>query len=313
MELSTRLGETVGGSGGGHYTNSEIEKLRAEAVARMEQARAEASINELLQTELVAINDRDVEFVREQLDAIEDSLRDEGLDVDRLLFGGSIAKHTYVDGLSDIDSLVILRGESEGLEPQKARERVAEALRAHLRHRDVADISVGRLAVTVTFQNGTEVQLLPAVETNARLAIASADGKRWSAINPSRFAERLTEANQRQGGLVIPTVKLAKAIFDHRLGENRPSGYHTEALAVEAFRDYVGPRTPKAMVTHFLDFASRSVLHPIVDVTGQSSHVDDSLGSPDSAARRRLSEAIGTLARVASTATSPRQWRDLLG
>lgn len=303
----------MGGSGGGNYTSREIEILRAEAARRLEESRLETEVNTLLQDELITINDRDVDFVNDQLDRIERALEEEGIDVDRLLFGGSIAKHTYVDGISDIDSLVILKNRDTEISPQEARDLLADALRAHLPQGEIADISVGNLAVTLTYRNGDSIQLLPAVATGTGIAISSATGNRWSEINPSRFSAALTDANRRQGGMIVPTIKLAKAILDHKMGDQRPSGYHVETLAIEAFREYNGPRTAKAMVTHFLDSASRAVLQPMADVTGQSTHVDGSLGEANSRERVRLSSHLTQLARIAQTANNTAQWRDLIG
>src|SRR5689334_6181119 len=101
----------MGGSGGGgnyRLNPSEMERLRDEARARLERSRLEADVNALLQHNLVEINDRDNGLVADRLADIEDALEGTTRDVDRVVFGGSVAKHTYVDGLSDIDALVVL-------------------------------------------------------------------------------------------------------------------------------------------------------------------------------------------------------------
>jgi hypothetical protein len=112
--------------------------------------------------------------------------------------------------------------------------------------------------------------------------------------------------------MVVPIIKLAKAIFDNRLGDGAPSGYHVEALAVEAFRGYDGPRTHKAMLTHFLTSAASGVLRPSSDVTGQSVNADADLGAAGSTTRRALSRRIESIARVAGGTSSLQQWRELL-
>src|SRR4051812_29202634 len=100
----------MGGGGGGYSLDArELQKLREEAQARFDRAESESEINAFLAERLVAINERDFEAVDRHLDAVEDVLRDRIEEFDRLRFGGSVAKHTYVDGLSDIDSLVILK------------------------------------------------------------------------------------------------------------------------------------------------------------------------------------------------------------
>jgi signal transduction histidine kinase len=299
-----------GGGGGGRYSRRDITDLQPEQSAALERERVESEVNGLLADQLREINDRDTEKVGRYLDAIEDALRNEIDEVDRRLFGGSVAKHTYVDGISDIDSLVILR-EGGDRDPADVRNQFAKILRERLAA-DVADVSVGNLAVTVTYRDGTQVQLLPAVQQGDRLGISSADGRSWTQIHPRSFARTLTEVNQAQAGQVIPTVKLVKAIVAGLPQSERLAGYHAEALAVAAFRAYDGTRTPKAMVTHFFETAAQNVRTPIHDVTGQSRHLDEALGERDSAARQRLSGALERIARTMREATSATAWRELL-
>src|SRR5438874_1171272 len=99
-----------GGGGGGNYNLNpgEIARLRDEARARLDRSRLDSDVNSLLQHSLVDLNDRDKEEAASRLEQIQKSLGGTTLDVDRVVFGGSVAKHTYVDGLSDIDALVVL-------------------------------------------------------------------------------------------------------------------------------------------------------------------------------------------------------------
>src|SRR6266566_5726774 len=99
----------MGGSGGRFsITDSEIRRLQEEMAQRLEEEQLDTEVNSFLRRELLAANDRDVGLVNRHLDEIQGALRDRVEEFDRLLFGGSIAKHTYVEGLSDVDSLVIL-------------------------------------------------------------------------------------------------------------------------------------------------------------------------------------------------------------
>ena len=303
----------MGGSGGGYYTSRELERLREEARARLEQTRIDAEVNDLLQRELATINDRDTETINLRLDEIAEALEEDRLSIERILYGGSISKHTYVDGISDVDSLVLLDDASADLTPEQAKGAVRDAIFAQLRQGSVEEVQVGNLAVTITYSDGTVIQLLPAVRHGDDLAIASPGGQTWSRIEPRRFSASLTEANAQQGGALVPAIKLAKAILEHRSADERPTGYHVEALAIAAFAGYGGPRTPKAMVTRFFRAASERVLAPMTDVTGQSTFVDDSLGPPNSAARTTLSHRLAALADITERATSIEQWRGLLG
>lgn len=308
----------MGGSGGGQafpVGPTDVDRLRERARQIADQSGFDAEVNGHLAERLVAINDRDVQRVGQYLDTILEALRDEVDGVERTLFGGSVAKHTYVDGLSDVDALVVLDDASlADATPQEVRERFQETLRARLSHADVESITSGALAVTVRYHDGTEIQLLPAIKRGERLAISSQDGSTWKPIHPRSFARDLTEVNKRQGGAAVPAIKLAKAIIAERFPEGqRPSSYHVEALALAAFRDYTGSRTPKAMLTHLFAEAARGVLRPIKDISGQSHHVDESLGEPQSQARRTLSTELQRIANSMQNSRQLSDWRSLLG
>ena len=306
------MGGSAGGTGS-YFSAHDARALEEQARRRLEQSRFESSINSLLQLELTDINDRDTDLTNERLETVEQALGTRIGEVERLLFGGSVAKHTFVNGLSDIDALVEIGDEGiEGRSPAEVRDVLATALRQALPLGDVEEIQQGSMAVTVKYLDGTEIQLLPAIRVGGELAVSSWDSSSWVQIRPRDFARVLTDTNQSQGGTVVPAIKLAKAIFANRLGDDGPSGYHVEALAVEAFRAYSGPRTPKAMVTHLARTASERVLRPIRDISGQSYYVDDGLGERNSGARRALSRRLGRLARTMENSQSIDDWEDMI-
>ena len=306
------MGGSAGGTGS-YFSAHDARVLEEQARRRLEQSRFESSVNSLLQLELTDINDRDTDLTNQRLEAVEQSLGTRIGEVERLLFGGSVAKHTFVNGLSDIDALVEIADESIGeRSPAEVRNSLATALRQALPQGDVEEIQQGSMAVTVKYLDGTEIQLLPAIRVGGELAVSSWDSNSWVQIRPRNFARVLTATNQSQGGAVVPAIKLAKAIFANRLGDDGPTGYHVEALAVEAFRDYAGPRTPRAMVTHLVRTASERVLRPIRDISGQSPYVDDDLGARDSAARRSLSRRLRRFARTMENSQSINDWEGMI-
>lgn len=305
----------MGGSGGGgsYMSANDIAILRAQAKERLDQSRIDSEVNSFLQQKLVNINARDVEGINGHLEQMENMLADQVEPFDRLLFGGSVEKHTYVDGLSDVDSLVVLKDERLlDKSPEEVRTEFAEMIRRKLPQGEIADIRVGRLAITIVYTDGAEIQLLPAVERGNDTFISSYEGNGWSRIRPREFAHTLTESNRNQGGAVVPTIKLAKAILANKLGEQSLSGYHVESLAVEAFSNYEGSRSPKAMLTHFFEYSSERVLRPISDASGQSIHVDDSMGEPGSEARQRASRFLRSTAQTMSQTQSMGDWQNLL-
>lgn len=307
----------MGGSGGGsgyRLTQREVDQLRREAQERLERSKLDVEVNSFLQAELSRINDRDSQLVNERLDRVEAAVADRIEEFDRLLFGGSVAKHTYVDGLSDIDALVVLDASVVGDRgPAEMRQELHRTLQQQLSMGDVDDIRVGRMAVTVTFRDGMELQLLPAVQRDDRTYVSAQSGNEWSHVRPRDFAESLSRLNDQQGRAVVPTIKIAKAVIANAVSDKlRPNGYHMEALAVAAFRDYEGSRSTRAMVERYFESAAQNVLRPIRDITGQSRHLDSYFGPANSDARRSLSRKFSTIARQMRTARSVEPWRQLL-
>jgi hypothetical protein len=303
----------MGGSGGGGFRSSRSpEELSSEVQRELQRAKLESDVNALLAEQLVTINDRNTRLVTERLDEIFVALGEKIEEVDRLLYGGSVAKHTYVDGISDIDALVVLKSNVlDDDSPAALMNAMERALSASLDMGKVQEIVRG-FAVTVRYRDGNEIQLLPAVERDGRVAISDRAQTGWSFIRPKAFIERLSEANRQQDGRLIPTVKLAKAIVDASVPEpQRPGGYHMEALAVDAFRGYNGPRNSKAMLAHFFKQAAGRIKRPIADVTGQSARIDETFGAPDSSARQQVSAALGRIAGRMASASNAEEWREL--
>ncbi|WP_405525705.1 CBASS oligonucleotide cyclase [Streptomyces canus] len=293
----------MGGSGGSWASNYDINRARDQAEEATERERRLSEINDFLAEQLMAFNDRDSATVRSRLDEISEILRDltDG-GIDRLLFGGSVAKHTYVDGLSDIDALVVLRNGKTDTAEQLVKN-FSRHLNQRLPANLVSEVTPGRLAVTVKYTDGLEVQLLPAVERSGMVSIASEDGSSWRTINPRKFAEKLTQVNQENANGVVPAIKLAKGVFEKKLPESqRLGGYHLEAIAVDAFKNYHGSKSREAMLTHLVDHAAKAVMRPTGDITGQSVHVDNHLGATGSPERRRISAALKRIHMTLSSA-----------
>jgi Second Messenger Oligonucleotide or Dinucleotide Synthetase domain len=309
----------MGGSHGGAFVSRTPQELR-DIVRKSEDqttvAAFEAELAHTLGNLLGAYNSRDVTTVNQRLSEIKAAMQGaiEGT-FDQLL-GGSVAKHTYVDGLSDIDSLVLINdSDLESKSPQIALQRMEVIIRGHLQGE--AEVEHGRMAVTVTFPDGMVVQLLPAVKApDGHLRVPSSRRDAWSEINPTTFREALTKRNQECGGKLVPTIKLAKAINGQLPEAQRLSGYHMEALGIAAFKGYTGEMTTSAMLPAFFERARELVLSPIRDSTGQSVHVDEYLGPANNDTRVALNHVLGRLARRMRNATaagSTAQWRALFG
>ena len=288
-----------------------IDKIRR-AQERSSSSEVESRVSELIDSLLMRYNDRDHEAVGRHLSAVKSALQRDIEGTIDLRFGGSVAKHTYVDGLSDLDSLVIL--DSCDLADRPPSEALAY-LEARLKERFPGTaVRKGSVAITIHFSD-VELQLVPVVSCRNKFKIADNEHDKWSLIDPQRFSETLTSANQSSGGKLVPVVKIAKFITNKLPRQQRVESYHLEALAVEVFGRYDGPHNTKAMLKHFFQESHKLVLSPIADLSGQSIHVDDYLGPEASLERRVVSDALARVGRRmgnADAASSFDEWEDIL-
>jgi hypothetical protein len=278
------------------------------------RASYEVNVNSYFQDLLSDFNNRNVDQINTHLETIKDALGKENIGSINLVYGGSIKKHTYVDGLSDVDVLATIDNTAlANASPRQVLQYFAERLREGLPN---TEIKIGTLAVTVRFSDGHEIQVLPATSTATGLRISSSNGTDWSGVvRPEKFANALTSVNQANSGKVVPVIKLYKAINAGLPKDAQLSGYHIESLAINAFKNYQGTLSHKDMLLHFVEYASKAVLSPIKDGTGQSVHVDDYLGNPDSNERRSMSVVLErTAARMksADSEESLEMWKKLV-
>jgi hypothetical protein len=304
-----------GGGSGGWPSSSGPNDVMRRAGFEANKAAYEGQVNTFLQDLLADFNNRDSELIRTHLETIEDALNKEGIGSISLFFGGSIKKHTYIDGLSDIDVLAKIENPLfAGKPPSYVLKYFAERLRERLPN---TEMKIGNLAVTVEYSDGSKVQVLPAVVTATGVRIPNGDGSGWSnIIRPEKFAEKLTQVNKANNNGVVPVIKLYKAINARQPEKTRLSGYHIESIAINAFRKYEGPNSRKAMLTHLAEYASKAVLTPIADSTGQSINVDDKLGPWGSLERQRAGQAIKriyTKMKLANTESDLQRWKELFG
>ncbi len=299
------------GGGSGRYTgpSSPTIETRIQQAKEKEQQRLDFDVNAFMADILGKFNGRDRELTAERLGQIETVLSDR-VQMDRILLGGSVAKHTEVDGISDVDALVVLdRPDLRGATAAVVRQALFDALNDSLPRGEVADITVGTLAVTVTYRDGMEIQLLPAVKSGRTIAIPSGHGGSWNETSPAAFHRELSQANERLRYGLVPAIKLLKAIVARFPEQKRLSGYHLEALAVDAAKRYTGAATPRALLLHLLDHASTRVREPLPDKTGQSRNVDAYLGGANSLARRNVALTFDGMKRRLNAATTVSEWK----
>ena len=173
-------------SGGGYFrdksdTRSFLKRVK-DSQAQARKKEYETEIEGMISSLLSIYNSRDVDSVNAHLETIKKAL---GKDIDGtldLLHGGSVAKHTYVDGLSDIDALVVLdKSELKDMKPEDVKEYFLQRLQERLPN---TSIDIGTLAITIRFKD-IEIQLLPAVRYKEGFKIADNTGRNWSFIKPN--------------------------------------------------------------------------------------------------------------------------------
>lgn len=311
MGGSSRSSETAS-----RRTSSGFDQLVSGAGAAAERGSYEARVNTLLQEAVSDYSDRDIEAIRRHIETLKKALESDVEGTIDLLFGGSTNKHTYVNGLSDVDLLARIDDLSHtSLSPRQLLRGFAARIRQRL---PTTEVTPGQLAVTVRYSDGQELQVLPALSTRGGgVRIARPSGDDWSnVIRPEAFARKLTEVNRRCASRVVPTIKLFKAAQESMPENARLSGYHSESLAVQAFEGYNGGSSYREMLMHLCRSAAEDVKTPVSDRTGQSVHVDDYLGGPGSEERHRSSRFLGRIVQRMEAADRQRHmsdWEDLFG
>ena len=255
------------------------------------------NFNQRCQDLLADYKRRDGKRVAKRLDFICELLGKGGDRAAQTKFGGSVSKRTYVQGLSDVDVLLIVNDTKlKNQPPSKVLKHVRGVLKHQYREKTV---KVGKLAVSISFSKGPEIQILPAIRTKAgEFRIAQPGSSKWSNVVLSeKFVTKLTNVNRATDGRAGAVIKLAKALAGCHINnkEWKISGYHMEALAVGAFEDYKRDKSTKSMLDHFLEYSVRAVIHPIDDLTNQSRFVDGKLGTANSKKRQQASKRFENL------------------
>jgi hypothetical protein len=230
-------------------------------------------------------------------------------------YGGSISKHTYVNGLSDVDSLVIINNSKlQGNTPNEVKDHFFQNLKDRIPN---TNIRKGNLTVTLHYNDNIEIQLLPVLRTDNNYKIQSTPNEdSWSKINPQIFVKTLRAANMKMLGKLVPVIKIIKSIISTLPINKQINGYHTEALAIEIFSSYRGEKISRSMLKYFFDQVPKKIMIQIEDKSGQSTYVDEYLGKSYSLERKILSDTFSQLNRKIKNADgshSIRSWKELLG
>ena len=177
----------MGGSGSSfdwvRNPSESASKLREAEINSISQE-FETSVNADINNLLTNINNRDTEAIQKHIDEVKKAIEtfiDGTIDI---RYGGSVSKHTYVDGLSDIDTLAIINNsELSDKTPAEVKTYFLERLKERFPNTDIRE---GKLAVTLKYSDGVELQVLPALKTQTGFKIAY-DDTNWNTTNPRNF------------------------------------------------------------------------------------------------------------------------------
>lgn len=266
---------------------TEPRELVDDAEDETEERYSATEIEQHLSDELIEVNAHDYDSIDSHRKSIEDALNAE-FEVERIRFGGSHARSTDVVELSDVDILVSLDNPSDL--PSSSNELIA-LLAQRLRQRfPRSSISEGRMAVTLAFSDGIEVQVLPAFRHGDTYKIPDANSSGWTTSNPTAYSRKLSGINAKCNGQVVPAIKLLKHLF--AINGIGMKSYHVENMAIKAFEHFSGPYSNRNMLRHFVNISKTLVNQRIADPAGQSVDVSAYLTSEG---RNQLSRTLARL------------------
>ena len=214
-----------------------------------------------------------------------------------IVYAGSVAKGTYVEGISDVDNHVCINDTSlERMKPSEVKAYICQQLAKLPNVKSATETSK---TVTVTYKDGTEMQFVPVIKTKNGYRVA--DGNRWSnVVYENRFKRDFQRTNKKCGGRLTALVRFLKKENADNPKSQRMSGHHIEVMANRIFKSAPASKTHDVgtMSVYYHQHASRHIRHRMRDVTGQYTYVDKrSLGGPDSESRRALSRRFASRAR----------------
>lgn len=236
--------------------------------------------------------EKHMQYRNEARDSINEGI-DGSVDI---VYAGSVAKGTYVEGVSDVDCHVRINGTSlEGKSPDEVKAYMRQQLAKNPNVKSATETSK---TVTVIYKDGTEMQFVPVIRTKNGYRVAA--GGRWSkVVYENRFRRDFQRTNEKCGGRLTTLVSFLKRENSLRPKSQQMSGHHIEAMANRIFKQAPASKVHDigVMFVYFHRHASRHIRHRMRDITGQSDYVDKrSLGGPDSRARRVLSRRFAARA-----------------
>ena len=305
----------MGGSGGYGFERSQRTTWQPagleNSLAQTRKQAAEAELSAVFRDALAKVNQIDTKALNRHKDEIFQALKSDFEDAFGLLGGGSYSQHTYVNGISDIDMLFVLGTfSSSNIQNKNDSKAVLADMEKRLRLRfPKTKIKLGRMAVTIQFSDGLEIQVLPAFRYASGYRVPDYQGTGWTVARPQIFNKLLQQRNAEVGGQLLPCIKLAKQICDNR--GVKVKSYHLANMAVKAFEHYAGTKSHEDMLRHFFNKAKELTATRMRDITGQGAYIDNYLTSK--AQRIALAQQLGAIEqKIARAEGNASEWQKLL-
>lgn len=299
--------------GGGGYGGPWRPRAVAPTLAETARHEREIAVAEVIGQATSRISQMDTPALERHKQTILAALNDQFEGAYSLHGGGSYTRGTYVRGVSDVDVLFNLGDYAASDLPNKDDPAaLLEEMRGRIKQRlPATEVSAGKMAVTVTFSDGHEIQVLPAFRAGDGFRIPDPQGGGWTVTRPREFRRLLDQRTREIGGGLRRAIKLAKEICDRRGIDIR--SYHLETMAVQAFEGYRGPTSAHETLRHLFGRAKSLALSPMPDVTGQETQVDRYLNDAPGARSRLARELAAAERAIVSAGDDPAAWRGLLG
>lgn len=298
----------MGSGGGGEFRGGGIQD-KYESVKEGKKTEINSYLQDLLRDK---INQKDTEKINSRKEEILQRIKEEFEGSFDLYTGGSYSRQTYVNGLSDVDILVNLGNYSDSNIPDKENsKKVLEYIAERLRKRyPNTEVTTGKMAVTLKFSDGVEIQVLPAFRYHSGYKVPDSNTGGWLTTFPGSFKERMSEVNQKTGNRVKPTIKLVRYMLNKNNIEL--SSYHLENMALEAFDGYSGSKTHSDMALHLLNYAKTRVNTKTSDPSGQSDYVDENLGNNHNPTRKKLAKDIENVESKLKKSETKEEWKRVI-
>lgn len=173
-------------SSGGIHSGSPVseDQISLEIESALRNTREldfESELNEELKNTLSIYNEKDTELVNERLNEIKNLISDYLDNSINIKRAGSWKKHTYVDGLSDVDCLFVLPHSKFSVEsPQQLLQELEKLLKKDLGKK--ANVERGNLSLKISYEDGPDLQILLALKRNEGVRIPSGKNDEWSNV-----------------------------------------------------------------------------------------------------------------------------------